>query len=147
MQPPVECSKGFVIHQIQRDYINRLGEIVIPPTFDRAYPFRNGLASVRQGEHWGAINTDGALMIPIAYGGPLVFTEGLASFGSSDGGNGHKRGIISLSGEIVLHPRYRSISHFSGGLACVYTGELYGYINQEGREVIPPFFEGRPRLF
>jgi len=95
------------------------------------------LASVKRDALWGAINLQGDFVIVPARLGPLVFTEGLAEFSSPDG----RRGVISSAGEVIVKPRYRSISHFSGGLACVFDGQLYGFIDLNGNQVIPPFFE------
>lgn len=122
-------------------YINCLGEVILPAVFDGAYPFRNGLASVQQGGQWGAINPNGDFVIPPSYGRPLIFSEGLAEFCTGDPKDGDKRGLISATGEIIVNLRYWSISPFSGGLACVYDGNLYGYIDRDGNQVIPPFFE------
>jgi hypothetical protein len=65
-------------------YINCVGEIVIPTTFEEAYPFRNGLASVKKGDRWGAIDSSGDLVISPTFGGPLIFSEGLAEFSTGD---------------------------------------------------------------
>jgi WG repeat protein len=54
---------------------------------------------------------------------------GKQSFSLADISNENKRGVISVTGEIIVNPRYRHVSHFSGGLACVQVGELYGYID------------------
>ena len=72
------------------------------------------------------INSNGDFVISPSYGRPLIFSEGLAEFSTGDPKDGDRRGLISASGEIIVRPRYRSISHFSRGLACVYDGKLYG---------------------
>jgi WG containing repeat len=138
---PIFVKEGRSRKRYKAGYINCVGNIVIPPTFQHAYPFRNGVATVRHNGLWGAINPNGEFVIPPTYTGPLIFTEGLASFSAGDVNAPYKVGAMSLTGEILIKPRYRSISHFSGGLACVYTGELYGYIDRTGNQVIPPFFE------
>ena len=119
-------------------YINRAGETIVPMQYQDAYPFREGLAAVEQGGRWGVINLHGDFVIAPVHGRPLVFTEGLSDFPSPDE---HKVGVISSAGEVIVKPRYRSISHFNGGLACVFDGQLYGFIDLNGNQVIPPFFE------
>ena len=138
---PVFVRQGRSRKRYKAGYINCLGEVALPTAFEEAYPFRNGLASVKQGGRWGAINSNGDFVIPPAYGSPLIFSEGLAEFSTGDPRDGDKRGLISETGEIIVKPRYRSISHFSGGLACVYDGKFYGYIGRDGNQVIPPYFE------
>lgn len=77
---PIFVREGRSRKRYKAGYINRLGEIVVPPTYDHSYPFWNGLASMRQGEMWGAIDLQGSLVIPTAFGSPLVFTEGISAF-------------------------------------------------------------------
>jgi hypothetical protein len=134
---PIYVREGRSRKRYKAGYVNRLGDVAIPPKFEDAYPFCNGLAAVKQGEKWGAIDQNGNLVIAALYGSPLIFTEGLAEFISSE----NKRGVISVTGELIVNPRYRHVSHFSGGLACVQVGELYGYIDRNGNQVIPPFFQ------
>jgi len=74
--------------------------------------------------------------IPPVSDQPLVFAEQLAEFSS-----GGKRGVMNNTGQLLVPPRYRSISYYGGGLACVGLGERYGYIDNFGTEVIPPSFE------
>src|SRR5580693_3498079 len=96
---PVFVREGRSRKRYKAGYVNCLGEIVIPSTFEGAYPFRNGLASGKQGGLWGAVKSSGDLAVPRFYGAPLVFSDGLAEFG--DGAGGDKRGVISVTGEIV----------------------------------------------
>jgi hypothetical protein len=135
---PIYAREGRSRKRYKAGYINCAGETVIPTRYQDAYPFRNGLASVKQEGLWGVINLQGDFVIAPVHGRPLVFTEGLSDFPSPDE---HKIGVISSAGEVIVKPRYRSISHFNGGLACVFDGQLYGFIDQSGNQVIPPFFE------
>ena len=62
-------------------YINKQLDIVISPVYDFAYPFNDGLALVcsgcvdqrikeyssRVGGHWGIINQQGEIVVPISY--------------------------------------------------------------------------------
>jgi hypothetical protein len=60
-------------------FINRAGEMVIPPQFDDcADGFSEGLASVRVGYKWGAIDLTGNLVIPFQFDLLCMFSEGLA---------------------------------------------------------------------
>jgi len=138
---PIFVREGRSRKRYKAGYIDCVGNIVIPPTFQDAFPFRNGVATVRRNGLWGAINPNGELVIPAIHTRPLIFTEGLASFSAGHVNAPYRVGVMSLTGETLIKPRYRSISHFSGGLACVYTGELYGYIDRSGNQIIPPFFE------
>jgi hypothetical protein len=75
---PIFVREGRSRKRCRAGYINRTGDLIVPPVYDHAYPFRNGLASVGQGDLWGAINLRGELVIPPCSGSPLIFTKGLA---------------------------------------------------------------------
>jgi len=134
---PIFVRQGRSPQHYKAGYIDRQGNIVVVATYDNAHPFREGLGCVRVKDLFAAVKSDGELAFdPISHGS-LTFTEGLSTFSIKS-----KRGVIDRYGKVVLPPRYRSISHFSGGLACVSNDEhLYGFINREGYQVIPPFFE------
>lgn len=88
---PIFVREGRSRKRYKAGYINRYGEVVIPAIFDHAYPFRNGLASVKKSDLWGAIDSRGELVIPIRFSGPLVFTERLAPFGLPNLAGGNKK--------------------------------------------------------
>ena len=138
---PVFVRQGRSRKRYKAGYINCLGKVILPAVFEEAYPFRTGLAPVKQGGKWGVINPSGDFVIGPSYERPLIFSEGVAEFSTGEKKDGHRRGLVSEAGEIIVKPRYRSISHFSEGLACVKDDELYGYIDRHGNQVIPPFFE------
>jgi hypothetical protein len=117
-------------------YIDRQGRVVVEPIYESAYPFREGLGSVRVGKLWAALDVYGAVAIQPISETALVFVEGLSEFRL----NG-KDGVLDRHGNVIVSPRYRSVSHFSGGVACVADGSLYGFINRQGYQVIPPFFD------
>jgi WG containing repeat len=72
---------------------------LFPPTFDYGYPFREGLASFREGDLWGAMDRHGNVVIPRCSGQlPLVFAEKLAEFSS-----GAKRGVLNNVGQVWCH--------------------------------------------
>ena len=48
-------------------YMNRKGEMVIPPQFSAVYHFQNGWAIVRQGDRYGCIDSNGSMVFPCCY--------------------------------------------------------------------------------
>jgi len=133
---PIFVREGRSRKKFKAGYINNNGEVVVPAAFDYGYPFREGLASFRKGDLWGAIDCQGNVVIPPCSGQPLVFTEKLAEFSSRA-----KCGVLNTAGQVLVAPCYRSISHYSGGMACFGSGERYGYIDNFGTEAIPANFE------
>ena len=134
---PIFVREGRSRKRYKAGYMTRTGQVTVAAVYDHAYPFRNGLGSVQQGQKWGAVNERGELIIVPFSSTPLEFTEGLAEFSDRRA----RFGLIDTTGAIVGPPIWDSISPFSGGLACVRKGELYGYIDRSGCVVIPPFFE------
>jgi len=139
---PIFVREGRSRTKYKAGYINSQGEIVVPPVYQHAHPFYNGLASVMLQDRWGVIDVSGEMVIPPKFGGALEFVEGLSRFGT-----GHKSGAIDKKGNVVIPPRWGTMSYFSGGLACVrdrdvsQSNALYGFIDKFGNQVIPPFFE------
>jgi hypothetical protein len=120
-------------------YINRRGEIVIPPRFDIAWEFAaNGLARVEVDGKIGYINTKGEEVISPRFGFAGDFADnGLAAV-EEDG----KWGYINAQGEEVIPLRFDFARAFTAnGLAAVEANGKWGYINTQGEEVIPLRFD------
>ncbi len=80
-------------------YFNEKGEIVIPPTFDYAFPFAEGRAvvcqgctvemmdeyAIHKGGRWGYIDTSGQVVIPLDYAFANDFMDGRAAVTHLDG--------------------------------------------------------------
>jgi hypothetical protein len=59
-------------------YIDVSGNLVIPPRFDHANPFSDGVAQVEINERWGYINKDGTFAISARFLRARSFNEGRA---------------------------------------------------------------------
>src|SRR5580693_368569 len=106
---PIFVRQGRSRTKYKSGFIDANGQVVVPPIYDHADPFRNGRGSVRRGELWGAVDEAGDLIIPPRFGGPLVFNEGFSEFSLP----GDRRGVVDLMGDVVIPARFRSVSHFS----------------------------------
>ena len=123
--------------------MNDRGEIVIPvewtyiqePRFERIVVARDG--------QYAMLDAMGEQIIPL--------TECLGMYVNFDGtvtlrqGTGEPEydevysleGIFDLTGREITPCVWRSIRWFSEGLACVYDGSTFGFINWQGELVIP----------
>jgi len=138
-------------------YINRAGQLVIPPTFSDAGNFSEGLATVcfgiNDGKRCGYLDETGKLVIPAIYSVADDFSGGLALV--TTGGPRKRWGFIDKKGNWVIRPQYRDARGFSEGLAPVsVTRLLWGFVDKSGRTVIPvhfryaePFHEGLACVF
>lgn len=151
-------------------FVDDRGRFRIKPTFDEAWPFRQGLAAVRRGEKWGFVDTGGRLIIPLHFEFGGYFREGVATVGlgettvlidrtghvlasgfkSLSGVVSHARvpamkdekgGYLDLQGRIAIPLDYDWVTTFSNGLAAVKKGDKWGYIDPGGRVVIPFMFD------
>ncbi|HEU4346441.1 MAG TPA: WG repeat-containing protein [Actinoplanes sp.] len=95
--------------------IDRANRVVVPGRFDDVVPFRHGVAPVRLGEGWGAVDRYGRIVIPPKYrrfatslaGGQRVdgFTEeGLAVIDAGD-----RYGVIDRTGRLLVAPVHAAL--------------------------------------
>lgn len=114
------------------------GRLLLPPVYQDAGPFREGLAVVRLGDRFGLIDRDGVWRIdcgrydyvgPLSGGRALVRRDGLYGF-------------IDRHGREAIAVRYPFACRFHEGRAVVRIGDKYGYIDTEGHQAIPPFSTG-----
>jgi hypothetical protein len=112
-------------------YVDRDGEVVIPPVFQYASTFSEGLAAVQPlgASCVGFIDTTGAWAIPCSdrFSTPAYFSEGLAATGGR---------YIDPSGTVVLSfegpdaPDY--LGAFRRGRAVASNGSAEGYVDRHG---------------
>ena len=100
------------------------------------FDFENGFASVRNGEKWGAINTEGKEVVPCIYDMVNSFHDELAAVCKND-----KWGYVNNTGELVIPCIYEYANDFSEGLAAVTKNGKEGFINTKGEVAIPLKFE------
>lgn len=124
-------------------FINEKGQEVIKPEFERVSEFNEGLAWAvieREGKWFsGFINENGEWVIePVfsGYGWPLnktsLFSGGLAPIQADN----KKMMYINKKGEPVTDPIYDKAYIFSENRALVLIDGLYGYIDEQGTQVI-----------
>jgi hypothetical protein len=130
-------------------YIDKTGQMIIPPQFSRARPFHEGLAAVQPfgTNDWGYIDKSGKLVIqPQSLNqerGPGDFYEGLAAMNSPVE---DKWGFIDKAGKFAIPPKFLTFGRFSDGVAGVCReneaadpvegGAICGYISKSGEWII-----------
>ena len=124
-------------------YIDNDGNVVIPPKYEIAEDFSEGLACVAEhgwGKGYGFINTSGEVIISLKDGVMVYgsFHEGLCLV-SVDG----KCGFIDRRGAMVIPPQFDGADGFDHGVAPVRVGEReangnWGFIDHTGKFIVPP---------
>ncbi len=134
-------------------YRDDRGVVVIPPRFEIAQEFSNGIAAVVDGEGWAYINTHGEVLVRplVVDNGPDYFNEGLARFQLQG-----KIGFFDSAGRIVIAAKFDFVWPFSEGLAgfcegckevrvndehSALRGGKWGFIDRNGHPVIPARFD------
>jgi hypothetical protein len=112
-------------------FIDRRGNLVIPPQFDFALSFAEGLAPVLVGDKVGYVDRTGRMVIEPQFDSAFDFSEGLAPV-QVDG----KVGYIGHNAEMVIAPQFERAREFSGGLAAVTKEGKEVYIDASGAVVI-----------
>src|SRR5690606_2953533 len=92
-------------------YKDETGAIIIPPKYDWASKFSEGLALVELNRKSGFIDKTGAVIIPLEYDAVASFSEGLASV-SIGGYFGGKWGFIDKTGKVIIPIEYNGVYSF-----------------------------------
>ena len=162
---PAQAQKLYPMRNYNKwGYINSDGKWVIPPSFDMALHFSDGVALVKDtyqgGEVWDVIDEKGQKIIQSEYFGYGVFlklfdyrvtiqpnkqfTEGLVPVTVEILDKNYKgpavSGFLNKSGELELYGYYDKVFNYSDGLACVVKNGKFGYINHNGEWAIKPLF-------
>src|SRR5262249_31608421 len=142
-RPGEQRSGLFLIEKGGRyGYMNRSGEIKIPPQFDQAGTFSDGLAAVAVGSRAGFIDDNGKFAINPQFDSASPFSEDMAAVRI-----GNDWGFIDKTGKVVIPAQYQNPGvvpmQFSQGLVAVNHGRgtPVGYIDKRGRTVIAPQFD------
>ena len=157
----IRAGRGF-------GYINREGEVIIGATYAYAMPFSEGMGAVNvggtvgkpghlpQNGKWGFIDQNGRFIINPKYYSPpevgapydpqllaqaqheaYIFSEGLAAVRVEDQ---HWIYINQQDTVVIDRSDIQIPRKFREGLANVYDGRRWGYIDTTGKYVIPPRF-------
>jgi len=130
---PVRTSSGK-----KYGYIDNTGRFAIKPQFAEAMDFQtNGLAVVQLNNLYGLINTSGNFIVEPKYSYISDFSEGLAV-----AINNGSFLVLNEEGKILTSKAYNYISLYKDGRALFSQADennrfLYGYLDKEGKEVIP----------
>ena len=117
-------------------YMNRMGDIVIPPNFQFAGHFINGLAIVGNDDEYGAINKAGKLIIPFSYSSLTDFIQGRA-IAEVEG----KLGIIDRNNRVIFPFEFEDLGDLSSELIYFSKGFRYGYADIYGKTKIVENFD------
>jgi len=117
-------------------YIDQAGKFAVNPQFKNAYAFQDGLAMVvTTSGKYGFIGPDGKIRIQPVYKDARGFSENLACVVKED----QSIEFIRTDGTtaFMLDKEIDKSYSFSEGLALVMSNGKYGYVDKQGKLVIP----------
>jgi len=146
-QPAGFTRAAALDRAFRRGFIDRCGRVVVPPRYEGAFAFHEGVAcvSVRAAHGYaglsGYIDRSGNVTILLMFPDAGSFYDGLAPFWSSG-----RSGFMNRDGvELFRLPPGRDAGRFSEGLASFVqsNGETKsaGFIDTSGRVVVEPRFD------
>lgn len=104
--------------------------------------FYEGLSIVKIGDKFGYLDNTGKMKINPQFDAAYSFNDGLAAVGSYNKDT-HEMlyGFINTNGDIAINYQFKGCNGlFSEGLASVYDGKKFGFIDKSGKFVINPQF-------
>ena len=125
-------------------YMDASGVEVIPPTFNNAFSFTEGLAVAKKSAKYGYISKDGKWVVKPQFNELWPIMNG---FGC--GRIGDEWLLLNAKGETIFKFTRPKIWHndyhiaLNGGLPLVETPEGNGIMNDKGDWVVPPIYNGR----
>ncbi|MFC0100125.1 WG repeat-containing protein [Micromonospora marina] len=129
--------------------VDRMNIVKIPPGYEEARPFRNGLAAVRQNGGWGAVDLTGEVVVPTRYhrlGTSLVDgreVDGFTADGLAVVELAGRRGVVDRAGRVVVTPAYPTVVvHPVAFLVATESGR-WGALDRRGEPLIDPVHPGR----
>ena len=124
-------------------YVDRVGHVVIKPTYDAADNFHEGFAGVKVERKWGFIDQNGKMVIHPLYDIVGTFQGGVASVWVTGKRPAETRcSFINRRGKMAFPQKFLAATDFREGVARardVGSG-LWGYIDRSGKYVIAPSF-------
>ena len=128
-------SEGMALFRIpwRWGYVNREGDVVIPPVYEFAEAFSEGHAAVMVDGKWGYVDRTGTMAIPPRFREAGSFNEGLAAVRK-----GRRWGYIDAEGTIAIPCRFEYAFGFSQQRAAVMVRGRIGYIDSRGDWIFKP---------
>ena len=91
----------------------------------------------RKGDLWGIMHQSGDMIIAPQYDDVYLMSDGYAHIRMNN-----KEGLVSPKGELLVPPKYEYVTLFYEGRSAFRLGDgLQGYLDEGGKEVIPPIYE------
>lgn len=117
------------------DFTNYFDSDIIAANHIGFMPFEYGVTRVKVGKKWGIIDIKDHMIVKPMYDTIVPYCDGTYLVGAKG-----KVGIMNRSGQLLTPIKYEYIGIMSEGMAKIKLGNHMGYIDKNGKEVIPAKF-------
>jgi tetratricopeptide (TPR) repeat protein len=129
--------------------IDKTNTVLISTGFEDVRPFRRGVAAVRRGPRWGAVDGVGRVVVPFLYDGfATALHDGRYIDGFSDEGlavvsQAGRKGVVDRAGRVLVPPTYPVVVIHPVAFLFVDPAQRWGALDRKGRHLIAPKFGSR----
>jgi hypothetical protein len=105
--------------------------VLIPPQFDAADFFSDGLAAVETDQQWGYIDNSGKVIVPFKFGSAGRFYGGLADVAINQ-----QWGFIDKNGKVIVPLQFDEVRNYKDGVAVgVSIAGKWGFFDKNGKQL------------
>jgi hypothetical protein len=129
--------------------IDKTNTCTISTGFEDVRPFRRGMAAVRRGGRWGAVDGVGRVVVPCKYDSfATALSDGRYIDGFSDEGlavvelSGRK-GVVDRAGRVLVEPVHPALVIHPVAFLITDGAQRWGALDRRGRMIIPPSHPSR----
>ena len=129
--------------------VDKTDTVAIPAGFEDVRPFRRGMAAVRRGGRWGAVDAAGRVVVPFRYDAfATAMSDGRYIDGFSDEGlavvelNGRK-GVVDRTGRVLVEPAHPALVIHPVAFLIMDVAHRWGALDRHGRAIIRPSHPSR----
>jgi hypothetical protein len=129
--------------------IDKTNTVTISTGFDDVRPFRRGIAAVRRGGRWGAVDGVGRVIVPFQFEQfATALSDGRYIDGFSDEGlavvqTGGRKGVVDRSGRMLVEPVFAALVIHPVAFLITDDAGRWGALDRKGRMLIDPTHPSR----
>jgi hypothetical protein len=129
--------------------VDRTDTVTISTGYDDVRPFRRGMAAVRRGDRWGAVDGAGRVIVPFRYDAfATAMSDGRYIDGFSDEGLAivevaGRKGVVDRTGRVVVEPGYPALVIHPVAFLVTDVAHRWGALDRHGRVIIRPSHPSR----
>jgi hypothetical protein len=142
-------SPEETIRWIAIDPANR---VRVSAGFDDVRPFRVGAAAVCRDGRWGAVDTEGRIVVPFQFDGfatPLHdgrYIDGFSDDGLAVVSVDGRKGVVDRTGRLVVRPAYPTLVIHPVAFLFVNDAHLWGALDRGGQMLVEPVYPSRAEV-